>query len=69
MTPLRISGASKKYESGSIFYARKGDQRYYFRSVGDTSVTTYVDIGLEYYTKSYHIYADLVDQEEQTQII
>lgn len=58
--PAENKWSSKKYESGSIFYARKGDQRYYFRSVGDNSVTTYVDIGLEYYTKSYHIYADLI---------
>lgn len=59
--PSENKWSSKKYESGSIFYARKGDQRYYFRSVGDNLVTTYVDVGLEYYTKSYHIYADLVE--------
>lgn len=58
--PSKNKWSSKLYESGSIFYAKKGDQRYYFRSVGDNSVTTYVDIGLEYYTKSYHIYADLI---------
>ena len=58
--PSENKWSSKLYESGSIFYAKKGDQRYYFRSVGDNSVTTYVDVGLEYYTKSYHIYADLI---------
>lgn len=58
--PSENKWGSKLYESGSIFYAKKGDQRYYFRSVGDNSVTTYVDVGLEYYTKSYHIYADLI---------
>lgn len=58
--PSEDKWGSKLYESGSIFYAKKGDQRYYFRSVGDNSVTTYVDVGLEYYTKSYHIYADLI---------
>lgn len=58
--PSENKWSSKLYESGSIFYAKKGDQRYYFRSVGDNSVTTYVYVGLEYYTKSYHIYADLI---------
>lgn len=52
--------STKLYPSGHIFYARKGNQTYYFRSVGDTSVITQVTIGEEYYIKSWHIYSEIV---------
>lgn len=58
--PSANKWSTKLYPSGHIFYARKGNQTYYFRSVGDTSKVTQVTVGEEYYIKSWHIYSEIV---------
>lgn len=59
--PSENKWSSKKYSSEEIFYAKKGNQTYYFRSVGDNSVTTQVRVNIKYISKSYHIFYEILE--------